>query len=403
MKVQLRNKAGGAMCFLVATLIIMLMLPGYVGAADDSGVKYLKYGVITPLSGSAAPWGITQKRAVELACEDVNNQGGFVANGVTYKWKPSVYDSKYDVKEARTAVERLVASEDAKYINIMGTALVLGSEDILMKNDIMVLGNVYGGKKFTNPEHPLWFRILLTTKERPIAFYPYLKKKENIKKIALITQDTEGGTVSLEEGRAAAKINGLEVVAAESFEMGTTDFYPILTRVLMKKPDMIDTTLSAGDEPALITKQARELGFKGVIYVGTLTEPVGYVTTATPKYAENAYMSGLAVDLTTDVQKRFRRLYEEKYGKDAWNPDAFEYANAVYFVTDAIKKANTIDTKKVADTLGEMEFESFSGIGRFGGESIYGIKRQLVVPDYLAVIKDGKAVQEAVVPPPAGY
>ena len=39
-----------------------------------------------------------------------------------------------------------------------------------------------------------------------------------------------------------------------------------------------------------------------------------------------------------------------------------------------------------------MEFETFSGIGRFGGESIYGIQRQIVVPDYLAVFQDGKAV-----------
>ncbi|MCD6298828.1 MAG: ABC transporter substrate-binding protein [Deltaproteobacteria bacterium] len=403
MKVKFWTKAVEVACCLAVILMIIPMFTSYAGVADNGGVKYLKYGVVTPLSGSAAPWGITQKRAVELACEDVNNHGGFVANGVTYKWSPSVYDSKYDVKEARTSIERLVASEGAKYINIMGTALVLGSEDILMKNNIMVLGNVYGGKKFTNPEHPLWFRILLTTKERPIVFYPYLKKKEGIKKIALITQDTEGGSVSLEEGRAAAEINGLKVVAAESFEMGTTDFYPILTRILMKKPDMIDTTLSAGDEPALITKQARELGFNGVIYVGTLTEPTGYVKTATPKYAEGAYIAGLAVDLTTDMQKSFRKLYEKKFGKDAWNPDAFEYANAVYFVTDAIKKANTIDTSKVADTLGKMDFDTFSGVGRFGGESIYGIKRQLVIPDYLAVIKDGKAVQEAVVPPPTGY
>jgi len=384
----------------MATMII-LIFASYAEAAGE--VKTLTYGVVTPLSGSAAPWGITHQRAVELACEDVNKKGGVVVNGVTYKWKPSVYDSKYDVKEARTAIERLVSREDAKYINIMGTAQVLGAEDILMKNNVMVLGNVFGGKKFTNPDRPLWFRILLTTKERPIAFYPYLKKKKNISKIALISQDTEGGTVSIEEGQAAAKANGIKIVATESFEMGTTDFYPILTRILTKKPDMIDTTLSAGDEPALITKQARELGFKGVIYVGTLTEPTGFVKTATPKYAEGAYVAGLAVDLTTDMQKRFKNLYEEKFGKDAWNPDAFEYANAVYFVTDAIKKAKSIDTKIVAATLGEMKFQSFSGMGRFGGMSIYGIKRQLVVPDYLAVIKDGKAVQEAVVPPPAGY
>jgi hypothetical protein len=50
-----------------------------------------------------------------------------------------------------------------------------------------------------------------------------------------------------------------------------------------------------------------------------------------------------------------------------------------------------------------MELDTFSGKGRFGGESVYGIRRQIVIPDYLAVFKNGKPVQAAVVAPPAGY
>lgn len=391
----------GLIC--LGCIAVMIAVSPIFGGQANAEVKYLKYGVVTPLSGSAAPWGITNKRAVELACEDVNNKGGFAAGGQTYKWQPAVFDSKYDVKEARTVIERLATQEGCKYMNILGTALVLGSEDVLLANNVMVLGNVYGGKKFTNPKHPLWFRILLTTKERPIAFYPWLREKEGVKSVALITQDTEGGAVSLEEGKAAAKIAGLKIMAEERFEPGTTDFYSLLTRVLAKKPDMIDTGTAAGDEPALITKQARELGFKGIMYIGTLTDPNGFVKTATAKYAEGAYMAGLVVELTTDAQKKFKDLYSDKYGEKEWNPDAFEYANAVYFVTEAITKADSIETKEVAKVLGNLEFETFSGKGRFGGESIYGIKRQLVIPDYLAVFRNGKAVQAATVPAPAGY
>ena len=63
--------------------------------------------------------------------------------------------------------------------------------------------------------------------------------------------------------RPRPKLAGLTVVAEERFEQGTTDFYSVLTRILSKSPDMIDTTVAAGDEPALITKQARETGFQG--------------------------------------------------------------------------------------------------------------------------------------------
>ena len=129
--------------------------------------------------------------------------------------------------------------------------------------------------------------------------------------------------------------------------------------MLAKKPDLIDTTLAAGDEPALITKQARELGFKGTMYIGTLTDPPSFVKTAGIQYAEGAYMAGLTVDLTTDMQKRFKDLYVKKYGESEWNPDAFEYANAIYFLTQAITKANSVRDHQSCRCFGKY------GIGNF--------------------------------------
>jgi hypothetical protein len=114
-------------------------------------------------------------------------------------------------------------------------------------------------------------------------------------------------------------------------------------------------------------------------------------------------MAGLPVELTTDMQKRFRDMYVKKYGESEWNPDTFEYAIAVYVLNQGFIKANSIETTKVAEALGSMELDTFSGKGRFGGESVYGIRRQIVLPDYLAVFKNGKPEQAAVVAPPAGY
>jgi branched-chain amino acid transport system substrate-binding protein len=50
--------------------------PGSAGAAD-----VIKFGVSTPLSGPAAPWGIPHKNATELIFEEFNSQGGLVVGG----------------------------------------------------------------------------------------------------------------------------------------------------------------------------------------------------------------------------------------------------------------------------------------------------------------------------------
>ena len=45
--------------------------PGLVGAAD-----VIKFGISTPLSGPAAPWGIPHKNATELIFEEINARAG---------------------------------------------------------------------------------------------------------------------------------------------------------------------------------------------------------------------------------------------------------------------------------------------------------------------------------------
>ena len=126
---------GGLFCLLF--LAFMFLASGQAMA----GPEELVYGVVTPLSGSAAPWGITQKRAVELACEDVNNAGGFTAGGKGYMWKPIVLDSKYDVKEARTAIERLATQEKMQvHETYWEQPWSSASEDILAANNVLVLG-----------------------------------------------------------------------------------------------------------------------------------------------------------------------------------------------------------------------------------------------------------------------
>ena len=56
--------------FLTVAALITFA-PGAVRAQD-----VIKFGVSTPLSGPAAPWGIPHKNATELIFDEINAQGG---------------------------------------------------------------------------------------------------------------------------------------------------------------------------------------------------------------------------------------------------------------------------------------------------------------------------------------
>jgi len=72
---------------LLALAALVAVNPGRAGAAD-----VIKFGVSTPLSGPAAPWGIPHKNATELIFEEINNQGGLEVGGKKYRLEAVAYD-----------------------------------------------------------------------------------------------------------------------------------------------------------------------------------------------------------------------------------------------------------------------------------------------------------------------
>src|SRR5215831_8039004 len=79
-----------AWCILLIAIVALWTLSP-AGAAE----KTIKYGIATPLSGPAAPWGIPHVRAAEMVFEEVNNQGGIEIGGQKYKIEIVSYDHKY--------------------------------------------------------------------------------------------------------------------------------------------------------------------------------------------------------------------------------------------------------------------------------------------------------------------
>ena len=61
-----------------AVLAAALMV-GSAGSGHAADV--IKFGVSTPLSGPAAPWGIPHKNAIELIFEETNAKGGLDVSG----------------------------------------------------------------------------------------------------------------------------------------------------------------------------------------------------------------------------------------------------------------------------------------------------------------------------------
>src|SRR5256712_9686109 len=109
---------------LVAAALLSAVGTGPAGAAD-----VIKFGIWTPLSGPAAPWGIPHKQATELVFDEINGQAGLEVGGKKYRLEVVAYDHKYVIAEGVATVNRLIAKDGVKYISILGGAVAKANEE----------------------------------------------------------------------------------------------------------------------------------------------------------------------------------------------------------------------------------------------------------------------------------
>src|SRR5262249_34557128 len=110
---------------LCTVLVLGISSSSQVMAADN----VIKFGISTPLSGPAAPWGIPHKQAIELVFDEINEKGGLEVGGKKYKLEVVAYDHKYVIAEGVATVNRLISKDDVKYLSILGGAVAKANEE----------------------------------------------------------------------------------------------------------------------------------------------------------------------------------------------------------------------------------------------------------------------------------
>jgi branched-chain amino acid transport system substrate-binding protein len=379
---------------VVLAMAVMLLVTVFVGEKDFvfGQEKYKTFGLLQALSGPAAPWGIPITRSIEMGADKINEQGGFKVQGQTYKWKTTSYDTKYVPAEAVKALNKAVYADKVDFVSIMGGSCVLASLPILKENKILSLNNSAADKNLANPNNNLVFFYNSSILGVYAATLPWLMEREGIKTMAAINPDDATGKSGLWSSKYVAEVNKLRIVSEEFFQRGTTDFAPLLTRVIAKKPDLIDSGYADPSSAALLCKQARELGYKGTILLIWGPDP-NQVLKIAGDNAEGVYMSVTGpVEPETDSQKDLYKRFLAKYPKSEWSPMYYMHHAIIPCLTKAIMETQSFDSSVLANHLHKMTWDSPQGTFRFGGSKIYGIKTQLLDMTYILQVQKGKTV-----------
>ena len=379
----------GIVRFKTTIAVTVMTLAGVVTAQAQNCEA--KIGAMGPMSGGAAQWGLAMAGAAELAAAEVNAQGGVTIGGKKCKIVVVSYDSKYTADGAAAGANALASDGIKIIIGPVGSPEATGIKPVAARNEQLSWNAAYA-KNALEAKFPLVFHIAPGPATWSDAMVKHaLKHFPNIKSVALVAPNDQGGTDIASVDAVAYRNNGVQATE-EYYQRGTTNFAPIITRLLAGNPDAVDTASSPPGDAGVIVKQLRLAGFKGPIgrMGGPGTEEILRVCGGMDVLKDFYWFETVAV---TDNMKEIDGIYRKLLGKDPVGGTAL-WGNlpAARMTMKAIVNAGTVDdAAKVAAELRKLPVEDPNmGKGVWSGQKQYGIDQELFFPFGVGIIKDGK-------------
>ena len=328
--------------FLMMLLATMFIV-GCGKKANDGNV--IKIGVIAPLTGNYAQYGVAVKEGVELKVDAINNAGGI--NGK--KIELVTADSKGDVQEAVNVFKKMVSQDKVNIV--IGEVVSATSQAIsglAQQAKVPLISatatslDVTKGKDFV-------FRTTFTDPYQGTATAKYAKSK-GIKSIAILTNSSNDYSVGIANAfKEQAKKDGI-IITEEKYTNDDKDFKAILTKVKGQNPQAIfipDYYNTIG----LIISQAKDLGINAQYLGGDGWDGI---QTNFGKVAEGAiFASQFSPDDKSENVQKFMKAYKAKYNKEPIMFAALGY-DTVQIVETALKSTKDMSGASIREAMNNV-------------------------------------------------
>ena len=325
---------------------------------DDSKdpIYFAWYG---PMTGDSKQYGDTEKVAVEIALDKINNEMGGVLGG--REIVVDFYDDKNDAKEAVTIANKVVGEE--KYLAAIGG---FGS------TPTMAAAPIYEEAKIINysptASHANYsalgeymFRNTPTQSLETAAYAEYVYDKLGVRSVCILNVNDDWGNNIAKIFTEIFEGKGGKILSSESYLPNqTTDFTPMISKAKSLEPDAFFPVAYYQDS-ANILKQSDGLDFDAQMILSSSTLKQELLDLA-GDLAEGCFlMNAYTPDIDTDRFKEVVAKYKELTGKEG---DAFlmQTYDVVMQLAAAIEEAQSDDPVVVRDTLANMkDYECLAG------------------------------------------
>lgn len=312
------------------------------------GSNSYKFGVIGPLTGKYAVYGVAVEQGAKLAAEEINANGGVLGKDLEI----IAYDSKGDPTEGVQAYNRLVDQDEIDAL-IGGTfsGVTLAVKSLAVSDGLPVLSPTATNAEVTEDATNV-FRACYTDSYQGSTAAVFAAETLNSVNAAVMYNKDDAYSEGLADAfMAEYDDRGL---AYQAFEFGKddVDYSALLTNIDSGGYDLVFLPGYTAEVGKVLT-QAQTQGLDVPFVGGDGWDGIEaeYAAVAEGFYFVNHYAKTDEAQVVQD----FVGNYEEKYGEVPNALAALAY-DAVYAMVAAFEEAGSADSEDVVAALQDLEY-----------------------------------------------
>lgn len=327
-----------------------------IGGPAFAQGKTVNIGVILPLSGANAQFGINSRNGIELVADEINAAGGLPGLGGA-KINLIVADSTSTPTTAANVAQRLLAQNDV--IAILGafaSALTIAISEVTERRGVPLLTMSFSdqitGRGFENIFQVVAKASVLGKAQFDGTVAIAAASGQKLERVAIMYEDTAYGTSQATGLRNGAKAAGVSLVMDEAYPLGITDVTPLINKLRASGAQAVFPVSYLNDSLQIIRAMRQQK-----IDIPAIGGAAGYVIPDFEKglgeFAEGVLSIAPAnYDLAPELTERFRK----RYGYFMVH-EALEHAVCLDVLAQAINLAKSTAPDALRKTLQTTKFD----------------------------------------------
>jgi branched-chain amino acid transport system substrate-binding protein len=312
-------------------------------------------GVVLPLSGANAQFGINSRNGIELVADQINEAGGIQSLGGA-KINLIVADATSTPTTAATVAQRLITQNDVVAIlGAFASSLTIAISEVTERRGIPLLTMSFSDQ-ITERGFENVFQVVAKASVIGRGQFDYTRQiaeaaGDTLERAAIMYEDTAYGTSQATGLRTAAQDAGVELVMDDAYPLGITDVTPLINKLRASGAQAVFPVSYLNDSLQIVRSMRQQQ-----ITIPAIGGAAGYVI---PDFRQGLgeFAEGIMSISPTnyDQAPELTETFRERYGYFMVH-EALEHAVALDVLAKALESTGSRDPEALRTALRDTVF-----------------------------------------------